>query len=110
MSATKPIGARESGYELTLFVSGASDLSARAIAEARRLCDSGLGGPGRLSVIDVHDDPDSALSRQVIAVPTLIKSRPLPERRYVGDLSRTAAVLLALDPLPRSRSRSLRLS
>ena len=82
--------------ELTLFVSGASDLSAQAIAQARQLCDSGVGGTCRLAVVDVHDDPGTALSRTVIAAPTLIKTLPLPERRYVGDLSRTAAVRAAL--------------
>jgi circadian clock protein KaiB len=86
--------------ELMLFVSGASELSARAISEARCLCDSGAGGPCRLSVIDIHADPGVALSRQVVATPTMIRSRPLPERRYVGDLSRTAAVLLALELPP----------
>jgi circadian clock protein KaiB len=96
MTAAGPAEVRESGFELTLFVSGASDLSARAIAAARQLCDSGAGGPGRLSVVDIHDDPASALSREVIAAPTLIKTLPLPERRYVGDVSRTDAVLVAL--------------
>jgi circadian clock protein KaiB len=96
MTAARAVEARESGFELTLFVSGASDLSARAIAAARRLCDSGAGGPGRLSVVDIHEDPASALSREVIAAPTLIRTLPLPERRYVGDVSRTDAVLVAL--------------
>ena len=32
----------------------------------------------------------------LIAAPTLIRTLPLPERRYVGDLSRTDAVLVAL--------------
>jgi circadian clock protein KaiB len=92
MIASEPIAC-----ELTLFVSGASGLSAQAIAQARQLCDSGVGGECRLSVVDVHQDPESALSQTVIAAPTLIKSLPLPARRYVGDLSRTAAVLVALD-------------
>jgi circadian clock protein KaiB len=97
MTASEPVDAREPRFELTLFVSGASDLSAQAIAEARRLCDSGPGGRGRLSVVDIHGDPASALSRDVIVVPTLFKTWPLPERRYVGDLSRADAVLVALD-------------
>jgi circadian clock protein KaiB len=96
MTTAGPAETRESGFELTLFVSGASELSAHAIAAARLLCDSGAGGPGRLSVVDIHDDPASALSREVIAAPTLIKTLPLPERRYVGDVSRTDAVLVAL--------------
>jgi circadian clock protein KaiB len=96
MTAARAVEAGDSGFELTLFVSGASDLSARAIAAARRLCDSGAGGPGRLSVVDIHEDPAAVLSREVIAAPTLIRTLPLPERRYVGDVSRTDAVLVAL--------------
>lgn len=103
MTRTQPAVAQESISELTLFVSGASELSAHAIGEARRLCDSDVSGPCRLSVVDIHADPGLALSRRVIATPTLIKSQPLPERRFVGDLSRTPAVLLALE-LPASES------
>jgi circadian clock protein KaiB len=103
VTTTQPAAARESICELTLFVSGASELSAQAITEARRLCESGVTGPCRLSVVDIHADPGVALSRRVIATPTLIKSQPSPERRFVGDLSRTPAVLLALE-LPVSES------
>jgi circadian clock protein KaiB len=86
----------ESG-ELTLYVSGASELSARAIANARALCDVSLDGRCSLTVVDVHEDPAAALRSQVIAMPTLVRSRPLPERRVVGDLSDSAKVLRALD-------------
>jgi circadian clock protein KaiB len=85
------------GYELTLFVSGASDLSARAVADARRLCEAHLAGRYHLSVVDVHQDPAAVLASRVIAAPVLIKHRPLPERRLVGDLSRADKVLTALD-------------
>jgi circadian clock protein KaiB len=97
MTGSEPVDARAHDFELTLFVSGASDLSAQAIAGARRLCDGGPGDRGRLSVVDIHGDRASALSHDVIVVPTLLKTWPLPERRYVGDLARTGAVLLALD-------------
>jgi circadian clock protein KaiB len=83
-------------YELTLFVSGASELSARAITDARRLCDDHLGGRFELVVVDVHEHPEAARTSRVVAVPTLIKSRPAPARRRAGDLSPTADVLLAL--------------
>ncbi len=84
-------------YELTLFVNGASDLSARAIANAKRLCDLHLHGRYQLAVVDVHADPDAVLGGQVLAAPTLLKSSPLPVRKVVGDLSQIAKVLLALD-------------
>ena len=90
-------GADETFYELTLFVSGASDLSARAIANARQLCDVHLAGRYHLSVVDVHEDPTALISSRVLATPTLVKNRPLPVRRVVGDLSHTDKVLRALD-------------
>jgi circadian clock protein KaiB len=85
-----------SRYELTLFVNGASDLSARAIANARRLCESHLAGRYDLHVVDVRDDPAALVSNRLLAAPTLVKSRPLPVRKIVGDLSRTDKVLSAL--------------
>jgi circadian clock protein KaiB len=84
-------------YELTLFVSGATDLSARAIANARQLCDTQLHGQYHLSVIDIHEDLAAVLSHGVVATPTLVKSSPLPVRKLVGDLSHTDKVLLALE-------------
>jgi circadian clock protein KaiB len=96
-------------YELTLFVSGASDLSARAIAEARHLCDSHLAGRHQLLVVDVHENLVAALEGQVVAAPTLIKTLPLPARKLVGDLSQTYRVLKALDlPIAPAASRAVR--
>ncbi len=92
----------ESSYELTLFVSGGSDLAARAIANARRLCDVHLQGRCRLSVVDVHDDPAAVLTSRLLATPTLVRNLPLPVRRVVGDLSHTDKVLRALE-LPAAR-------
>ena len=83
--------------QLTLYVAGASELSVRAIANARALCDAHLHGGYRLAVIDVHEDPGAALTSQVMVVPTLVKSLPRPQRRIVGDLSNTAKVLQALE-------------
>jgi circadian clock protein KaiB len=87
-------------YELTLFVSGASDLSARAIANATELCETCLTGRYRLAVVDVHEDVVAILDHGVLATPTLVRIQPLPIRRAVGDLSHTDTVLLALGLSP----------
>jgi circadian clock protein KaiB len=89
-------GGDEPRHQLTLFVSGASDLSARAIASATELCDVRLGGRYGLSVVDVHGNPAATLSSGVYAAPTLVRTAPLPMRRFVGDLSDADAVLLRL--------------
>jgi circadian clock protein KaiB len=99
----------ENAFELTLFVNGASALSARAIANARRICDVHLDGRYYLSVVDVHDDPGAAFRSEVVASPTLVRNRPLPMRKVVGDLSLTRKVLMALELPPSSHaSTSLR--
>jgi circadian clock protein KaiB len=82
--------------ELTLYVNGASDLSARAIANARLLCDNSPGGPYRLTLCDVAEDLGALRANQILAVPTLVKTHPLPMRKVVGDLSRPGRVLSAL--------------
>ena len=89
-------------YELTLIVSGASELSARAIANARALCEAHLAGHYHLSIVDLHEDPAAIVGSQVLAAPTLVKNQPLPVQKFVGDLSRIDNVLRALGlPLDR---------
>jgi circadian clock protein KaiB len=88
-------------YVLTLFVTGASDLSGRAIRNIRTLCEEHLAGRYHLEVVDVHRDPALMSSYDLVAAPALIKEAPLPKRMLVGDLSDTARVLAALDlPVP----------
>ena len=84
-------------YELVLFVIGATSLSARAIANVSRICDEYLSGRHHLTVIDLFDDPDAVERAGVLATPTLVRNRPLPVRRLVGDLSATERVLVVLE-------------
>jgi circadian clock protein KaiB len=91
---------RDSSYTLTLFVTGASELSGRAIANVRALCELHLFGRYTLEVVDVLRDPSMMSTYDVVAAPTLIKEWPLPKRMLVGDLSDTARVLKALDIRP----------
>jgi circadian clock protein KaiB len=97
-------------YELTLFVSGASESSARAITNIREICDAHLGGRHQLSIVDLNQEPGLAGPHHILATPTLIKDHPPPLRMLVGDMSDHVKILLALDvkdtatpmgPLPR---------
>lgn len=86
-----------SHYVLTLFVTGASDLSGRAIINIRALCEEHLVGRYTLQVVDVHKEPHLMSSYDLVAAPALIKESPHPKRMLVGDLSDTRRVLAALD-------------
>lgn len=83
-------------FVLVLYVAGASELSTRAIAQVRALCEQHLAGHFRLAVVDVHRGAHLTEQHNVLATPTLIKELPLPKRRLVGDLSNTPLVLATL--------------
>ena len=84
-------------YVLRLYVSGATEKSAHAIANLRALCDRHLPGRYELEVVDVYQEPLLALEGRILAVPTLVKSAPLPVRRLIGDLSDVSKVIAGLD-------------
>lgn len=87
-------------YAMKLYVTGATPRSTRAIANLRRLCEEHLAGRYELEVIDVYQQPNLARAGQIIAVPTLVKSLPLPLRRFIGDMSNKENLLAGLDIQP----------
>jgi circadian clock protein KaiB len=84
-------------YVLRLFVAGATDRSRRAILRVGRLCESDLKGRCDLEVIDIYQQPGLARENQIVATPTLIKESPPPPRRFIGDLSNLASLLVDLN-------------
>jgi circadian clock protein KaiB len=86
-------------YLLTLFVSGASDSSARAIRHVREICDGPLRGRHELTVVDLNQEPTLAASHHILATPTLVKDNPLPHRIVVGDMSDHESILRALNAI-----------
>ena len=87
-------------YALRLFVAGSTPQSARALGNIRRICEQHLAGRYELEVIDILQNPQLAEGEHVIAAPTLIRTLPLPERRFIGGMSETARILDGLDILP----------
>jgi circadian clock protein KaiB len=83
-------------FVLTLFVSGASPNSVRAINNLQKILEDHVAGQYDLTVIDVRQEKAVAEKEQIIALPLLIKKRPQPERRFIGDMSDTKKVLNGL--------------
>jgi circadian clock protein KaiB len=84
-------------YELCLFIAGTTPLSSAALSTVLSVCEDRLVGRYELLVVDVYQQPARAKVDQIIAVPTLLKRRPLPLRRIIGDLSDWAQLLAGLD-------------
>ncbi len=86
-----------SKYALRLYITGQTPRSLRAIENLRRICEEELGGDYELKIIDVLEQPQMANEDKILATPTLIKIRPLPLSRIIGDLSDLETVRFGLD-------------
>ena len=51
----------------------------------------------RIEVIDLVKNPALARDHQILAIPTLVRSLPVPIRKIIGDLSDTERVVVGLD-------------
>jgi circadian clock protein KaiB len=88
-------------YHLKLFVVGSSPRTEQAIASLKRICEDEFPGCYELVVIDVLSQPALAEEMKILATPTLIKERPLPARRIIGDFSDKESVLAGMGLLVR---------
>jgi circadian clock protein KaiB len=50
-----------------------------------------------IEVIDLVKNPALARDHQILAIPTLVRSLPVPIRKIIGDLSDTERVVVGLD-------------
>jgi circadian clock protein KaiB len=83
-------------FILRLYVIGASSNSVRAITNLKDICEKHIKGRYSLDIVDVYQQKEIAETQQLIALPLLIKTFPLPERRLIGDMSDTDRVLRGL--------------
>src|SRR6185295_19645889 len=84
-------------FILRLYVAGNAVHSQRAIQNLKSICNKYLRNRCDLKVIDIYGSPNVAKQEQILAVPTLVRVAPPPERRLVGDLSDRAHVLRFLN-------------
>lgn len=83
-------------YDLRLFVAGHSGRSGRAVCRVKELCESYLKGRYSLRVVDLYQQPELAARDQIVATPTLLRSRPTPRRLLVGEVETDRRFLEAL--------------
>ena len=74
-------------YGLTLFVTGATPRSMRAVANVRDFCERELRGVYDLDVVDLYEAPERAQPANVIVAPTLVRDHPKPVKLLIGDMS-----------------------
>ena len=87
-------------YVLRLYVTGATAISSRAIANLKALCERRLKGRFQLEVVDILQKPALGEGEHIIAAPTLVRVLPAQLRRFIGDLSDLDGKLFGLDMYP----------
>jgi circadian clock protein KaiB len=90
-------GAASRKVLLRLYVAGQTPKSLAAMENLTRICEEHMAGRYKILVIDLLKNPKLAVGDQIVAIPTVVKSLPVPLRRLIGDLSNTERVLVGLD-------------
>jgi len=72
----------------------------KVIQMPKSLSTTDLEGQVELQVVDIIDEPDLAERDRIVAVPTLVKRLPAPQRQLVGDLADRDRLRAGLDLAP----------
>lgn len=83
-------------YEMRLYVFGKTGKSEAAVRTVEKICTSYLKGNCSLEVVDLSENPERAKEDCILATPLLLRLKPTPECRIIGDLSKVAEVLSSL--------------
>jgi circadian clock protein KaiB len=83
-------------YAFRLYVFGKGPVSRLARENLAVLCERHFPGQSEIEIVDLAADPDRARADDIFAIPTLIKLRPGPAARLIGDLSRAEEVMREL--------------
>lgn len=83
--------------DLRLYVAGQTPKSQLAVSNLKKICNDHLDDRYHIEVIDLLKNPALARNHQILAIPTLVRSLPVPIRKIIGDLSDTERVVVGLD-------------
>lgn len=82
--------------KLMLYVAGQTPKSVAAIRNLERIVQEHLDGQYEIEVIDLREQPQLAREHNIVAIPTLVRSLPVPVQKIIGDLSDEQKVLVHL--------------
>ena len=80
-----------------IYVAGLSTRNKDLIATFREVCSGRLDEQYQVQIIDILKNPAEAESKKILATPTIIREKPYPEKRIIGDFRETSKSQQALD-------------
>jgi circadian clock protein KaiB len=101
---TKTAKSSREVVELRLYVAGQTPKSLAAISNLKKICAENPKARYQIEVIDLVKNPALARDHQIVAIPTLVRSLPVPIRKIIGDLSDTERVVVGLQMVGPKRS------
>ncbi len=91
-------------WKLRLFIADWSPRCIAAYRNLKKICEENIEVNCAIEVVDILEHPDIARKEQIVAVPTLMKLSPKPQRLLIGDFSDKEHVLKGLDVAGQSHS------
>ncbi len=82
--------------KLTLYIAGQTPKSVAAIRNLREMTERAMPGAYEVEVVDLREQPHLAREHNIVAIPTLVRSLPVPVQKIIGDLSDQEKVLVPL--------------
>jgi circadian clock protein KaiB len=71
--------------------------STAATMNVKRILEEYLKGRYHLEVVDIRQQPQLAKNGEILAIPTLLKRKPGPIKKIIGDFSNEERVLIGLN-------------
>ena len=104
--ATSPHSPSKVGQEpwiVRLFIAGYTPASMAAIRNLKILEAEYFPAGSKVEIIDLLENPDAGRRDRILAIPTLVRLKPEPLRRIIGNLSdiQRALKILGFDGAPR---------
>lgn len=84
-------------WQLRVYVANCKTRSAATVANLERLCEQSIPGRYRIEIVDLLKTPERCKEDRIVAIPTVVRFFPLPERRAVGTLTDERAAMAALE-------------
>lgn len=84
-------------WQLRVYVANSKMRSAVTVANLERLCEQSIPGRYHIQIVDLLKTPERCREDRIVAIPTVIRYFPLPERRAVGTLADERAAIAALE-------------
>ena len=84
------------GWKFILYVTSTNTMAQENIRRLNELCEQFVPEDYDIKVIDVMDHPGVEIPSDILAIPTVVRTAPLPERRVIGDLSAKSKAIAGL--------------